>query len=398
MKNILSTLVLLLMTTSPILAQITFEPGYYINNLGSKTDGFIKNIDWKDNPTEFEFKTSLDSDPKILLIRNVQEFGFPTIDKYVRATVDIDKSSNSLRSMDNDRNPQFEKEQLFLKLVVEGKASLLRYEKGNLVRYFYQIGNDSIKQLVYKRYLLKSVRMVATNERYKQQLLNDLKCSSISEADMKNLEYEDKGLKRIFIAYNTCENIDYTVYDKKANQDFFNLNLRVGLNNGNLSIQRYSPYSNTETKFGSKLGFRAGLEAEFVLPFNKNKWALIIEPTYQDYSAENKIGKRDAKVDYKSLELPIGVRYYFFLNDNSKIFVNASYVFDFGLRSKVDFSSGSDLDIKSRNNIAFGLGYKYVDRYSLEARYNLNRAILGNYINYNSDYNSLSLVLGYTLF
>jgi hypothetical protein len=39
-------------------------------------------------------------------------------------------------------------------------------------------------------------------------------------------------------------------------------------------------------KFDNKISFRIGLEAEFILPFNKNKWAVFAEPTYQYYKTE----------------------------------------------------------------------------------------------------------------
>ena len=39
-------------------AQISFEKGYYIDNSNQKVDCLIKNVDWKNNPTSFEYKLS----------------------------------------------------------------------------------------------------------------------------------------------------------------------------------------------------------------------------------------------------------------------------------------------------------------------------------------------------
>ncbi len=399
MKRFLFIFTLILLPLHAIIAQISYEQGYYIDNTGQKIKGQIKNLDWKNNPTEFDFKAQPDGESTTFTKTYAQEFGLPGKLKYRRANVKIDKSSSSLSTMDKDRNPKFVEEQLFLKCLVEGKASLYRYVSGNLSRFFYRIGGDSIKPLIYKTYLVKDNKGIAKNERYKQQLLNDLKCSSITEGTIENLSYKNKDLERIFVKYNECSNAEFTQYEKKKKQDLFNLNIRIGLNYTNLDIQRFSDYGEiTETKLDAKTSLKVGLEAEYILPFNKNKWAMMAEPTYQYYSSEKTIGDGEAKIDYKSIELPIGLRYYMFLNPNSKIFINASYVFDFAFKSTIDFEYGTDLQIQSRSNLALGVGYKFMDKYSLELRYGLNREILSNYSSYTSDYKSLSLLVGYTLF
>ena len=59
-------------------SQISFEKGYYINNSYQKTNCLIKNIDWKNNPT--------------------------------------DRSSEIMDDLNNDKNPTFKEEKLFLKV------------------------------------------------------------------------------------------------------------------------------------------------------------------------------------------------------------------------------------------------------------------------------------------
>ena len=70
---------------------------------------------------------------------------------------------------------------------------------------------------------------------------------------------------------------------------------------------------------------RFGVETEFILAFNKNKWGVTIEPTYQYYKSEKKPSDVEAKLNYTSVEIPIGIRHYFYLSEKSKIFINASY-------------------------------------------------------------------------
>jgi len=52
--------VLSVLITSSSFSQINFEKGYFIDNLGAKTDCYIKNIDWNLNPDTFDYKLELD--------------------------------------------------------------------------------------------------------------------------------------------------------------------------------------------------------------------------------------------------------------------------------------------------------------------------------------------------
>ncbi|WP_233195778.1 PorT family protein [Aquimarina sp. MAR_2010_214] len=356
----------------------------------------IKNLDWKNNPTKFFYKLSENTEPKKGHINSIKEFGIINKSKYVRRKVDIDRSSENLKDLSTLRNPVFKEEQLFLKVLVEGKANLYRYGDGNLKRYFYKTDTSSIRQLIFKSYRTTNVQK-GKNNRYKQQLLNILKCESISVKDLKNANYTKKELVNLFVKYNSCSDSAFINFEKKQKRDLFNLTIRPGIKNTSLSIQNVISYPDI-IDFGSKLSFRFGVEAEFIMPFNKNKWALLIEPTYQYSKFEKIVDQQVINVDYKSIELPLGFRHYFFLNNNSRIFINGVFIIDLDMDSKINFEKDADLTIKTDGNLAFGIGYNYNQKYSLEMRYGSGRAILGDYTFWNSDYESLSVILGYTLF
>lgn len=104
-------------------------------------------------------------------------------------------------------------------------------------------------------------------------------------------------------------------------------------------------------------------------------------------------------VEYQSLEFPIGLRYNIFLNQKSKIFINASYVIAFTLNSRIyaDIKDLLDLEVKARPNAAFGIGYKFNNKFGIEFRYGLNREILGDYLLGNTDFDTISYILSYNL-
>lgn len=381
-------------------AQISYKKGYYINNSNEKVECFIKNIGWNNNPSEIEYKLTENSDKKNITVAFVKEFGIYNICKYTRHLVKIDNSSDNLKELRKKREPIFTEEKLLLKVLVEGEANLYSYKVSNSNKYFYSKGSSEIKQLIFKTYLNKGNKIVYNNS-YRQQLLTDLKCPNFTISKIENIDYKQSELINFFIEYNECNNHGFINYEKKQNRDLFNLTIRPGINTSSLYIENGISYVN-DADFDESTALRFGVEIEFIMPFYENKWAIIMEPTYQYFKSEKEITAyfetQKVKVDYKSIELPIGVRHYIFLNDNSKFFFNASFTADLNRGSVIDYESENDLEIKTSNNIALGVGYKYNDRFCLEFRYHTKRQVLKNYANWQSAYKTSSVILGYTLF
>ncbi|UMB59666.1 PorT family protein [Lutibacter sp. A80] len=380
-------------------SQISFKKGYFIKNSGEKIECFIKNIDWKNNPSHFNYKLSKNDNQKEATIEVVKEFGIYNIAKYQRYTVDIDMSNESINSLNQDRSPNYKKETLFLKVLIEGNADLFFYEKKNLKRYFYKTDTINIQQLIYKSYLTSSGQ-IAKNNTYIYQLRANLKCQNISIKDTEHLDYRTNKLVDFFIKYNKCTNSEFVNYNTKQKKDLYNLTIRPGLNISSLTLR--GDYTKVkDANFDNKIGFRIGIENELILPFNKNKWAIIIEPTYQYFKSETSTisfgTKQSVKIDYNSIELPIGVRHYMFLNKNSKLFINTSWVVDFNFGSYLDYEFSKDINTSSPNsNFAIGAGYS-TKKYSAEIRYYTNRNLLEKMTN-DAYYKSLSIIFGYSIF
>lgn len=388
-------------------AQIEFENGYYINNSNERILCQIKNLDWRKNPSEFEYRLLEKNKAQKATIKTVKEFGIDNITKFVRRIVEIDRSSDEVYKLSDDINPKFNQEELFLKILVQGENTLLEYADGNLRRYFYEKQNMQIKQLVFKRYESDENKINENNE-FRQQLWNDLKCANIKISDLQKVKYTKKDLVNFFIKQSDCNKDKLIYFEQKQKRDLFNLSLRPRLNSTPFSMENSVNDRNFEFENQTNFGF--GIEAEFILPYNKNKWSIFIEPSYQSFKANKSFevdyvngGEILVEVQYKSIEIPIGLRRYFFINKNSKIFLNASIIFDSGSNSFISFkrNDGSPLntlDIKTPANFAIGIGYKQSDRVSLEIRKQTNRSLLNDYQYWGSNYSTLSFILGYSFF
>jgi len=387
-------------------SQITFEAGYFITNNDQRVNCLIKNQDWRNNPTQIRYKTTDDDDSKVVTIEEIKEFGLDNQSKYIRATVKIDRSSDELSKLTEDRNPVFETDTLLLKVLIEGAAHLYSYTDGNLRRFFFSYDDGKIEQLVYKRYLPNPNELKANNM-FRQQLMLAFADQGVSVAQTQRLSYKQYDLIRFFEKLQENQADKTTNYAAKEKRDPFNLRLTASLNNSSLSIA--NQFNNTlNLDFGSKVNCSVGFEAEFVLPFNKGKWALTVAPEYRQLNNEKTIetssvsqGELNASVEYKSIDLPLGLRYYFFLAPESRIFLHLAYVPNFALSSKMTFkradgSTYSQLDVSTINNINYSVGYNY-KRMNIELCYS-KRDILRDYVYWHSDLKNISLKLAYQLF
>ncbi|GGX31699.1 outer membrane beta-barrel protein [Aquimarina muelleri] len=407
--QLLFILLSLIIINSKAFSQTKYEKGYFIDNAGVKTECFIKNKDWLYNPSEINYKISKDSTNKTLLISQIKEFSIAENSKYRRFEVNVNQYKKNIKKLDYNKEPKFLKKTVLLKYLIDGKASLYMYQENNQKQYFYSIDNDSIMPLVYKEYKMSNTQ-IAKNKKYHQQLWNDVKHNNSKISDVQKNEYTKKDLAKHFNIYNS-ENkeesfIDYT---KKSNKNLFNLSIRPGIEITSFSVTNIS--TGKQTDFDNNLGVRLGLEAEFILPFNNNKWSFFIEPTYHHSKTEAKdiqyfqilalgITKvTNAKFSYQSLQIPIGLRYGFFIKNNSKIFINAAYSRNINFNSKIESSDENSLDIKGKSSDTFvlGVGYKYKDKYSIEARLP-SKSNFFESSSWNSNYQSPSIIFGYRIF
>ncbi|MEM8899693.1 MAG: hypothetical protein AAGC85_16380 [Bacteroidota bacterium] len=216
------------------------------------------------------------------------------------------------------------------------------------------------------------------------------------------MDYREGELVEIFMEYNSCSLSEATNYVQKENRDVFDLNIRLGINATDISINSTAPGFSNQNNFGNQVNFRGGVELELYLPFNKNRWAFLFEADYFTYQAEVPLQATTAqnlgRLDLKYIEVLIGVRYYYALNENQKLFANLSYALYFDRNSSLVFGT-QRIGIKNADSWLFGLGYKHNNKYQVEVRYsNVSPFFYLNEVFFQTDYSQLTFTLGYNLF
>jgi len=371
--------------------QITFEKGYFIDNQNQRVECLIKNIDWKNNPDQFDYKLTTNSSTEKGNLNTTKEFGVTGFSKYVRADVKIDMSKADLNNLSKTREPEWSQEQLFLKVLVDGKASLYYYENEALNRFFYSVSDTAINQLIYKEYITED-NQVAMNYTFREQLWSNVRCTNSSMSSVENIRFKRSELERYFEKYNTDGGNTPLVYGKQKKRDSFQLRLTPGLNYSWVTTANaFAP--NEFVDFGYKINYRIGVEAQFILPFNKNKWGILFDPSYQYFNASGQNSYETVEIKYQSIDFPIGLRHKFFMNENLIIFVDAFFITNYSF----DFNSRiSNLNVRTESSFAIGGGAGF-KKISAEIRYSTNRNLLKDYIYWNTDYRRISLILGFKI-
>ena len=370
-----------------LFGQINFEKGYFIDNANKRTDCLIKNVDWVNNPTRFDYRINEKSEKETQTITNVKEFGIDKASKFVRANVVMDTSSSVLSSLSHTPIPETKAFTVFLKVLIDGQAALLYYEDIKLKRYFCQLNKDTVAPLFYKKYLTDK-NIILESAPFRQYLSKTLKCTTIGFQDIATIAYTERDLMRLFEKYNTCVDPNWAVSKPilTVRKPVFSVKATIALNKSDFIFNYYSRTNTRLDYLGTGLTPNFGIELEYIMPFNKNKWGVVLAPNYFTHKYKHPIS--DERLTYSSVEIPLNIRYYMFLNPHSKLFVNSGVIADFPLAHTFD-----DADISISLGYNLGVGYTF-HKWAVELRYYTTRDIL-EYLNLQLDLKKMGLIVSY---
>ncbi len=374
-------------------AQIVFDPGYFIDNSGNRVECFIRYRQSTFTPTDFKYKRTQESAVETGVMDEVEEFGVTNYALYVRKTVLIDTSSQNLTTISDHPEPELQTRTVFLEALVSGLATLYKYVDKQRVFFFFEKTDTGLQQLIFKQYQ-KTPTALGTNEGYKQQLFEHVYCEQIPLTDITNMRYREKEVKAYFLKYNSCLSDEATDIQSGTHKTQLHLTAREGVSVADMHLIR----PNYSIDFLPQLSFRPGFEFALSPPVNKGKWELTAEPIFQYFTSETRT-INEGKANYYSLEVPLGIRYYMYLNNGARFFTNINYSIDFPFTSNVEIYS-LFYRIRSRpkglpTNV--GIGFDVNQRLQFEFRAG-RRKILDNYFVYPPHYRTLSFIVGYRLF
>jgi len=382
-----------------LLASVGFaqQNGYYVTTGGQRVDGQFLETDFL-NPATLKFKSGSASDFTLLDTKDVKEYGIGSDYKSVKYTVQIDVTDAAQGQLSANKDATWQKQTLFLNVLVEGDATLYSYTTDKGTKFFYKIESKQLEpqQLLYRQYSSGSLSS-AENNKFRQQLYTDLTCGN--EANKMDrfieLKYRKNELINIFKEYNKCKNAQNTEYSNSAGKRaVVNFNVFAGFYSASFNIDGAKPAAKKDS-YGA---FAAGAEVEFKFP--SDKFALFFRAEYETINSEitstetSPYGstqiKKDVEIKGGLINLYIGPRYFFHLNENNKLFVDGALAFgilngDFTEKHTISNNSGvlvdditlANVDVANAIYFNFGVGYTFKNKFTVEARVDTNRDYLG---------------------
>lgn len=385
--------IILLSLSGLAVAQVRYKQGYFIRHEGTRTECLIYDVDWLNNPKEFKYRLTGDSEELKLGLAEVNEFGVEE-SRFINAEVSIDTARQETKNLNYNRNPEWKTIQAFLRVIVDGKATLYSYRTPLIEKFLYSVDGSPIEQLVYKEFLVEpkhgesvtTQHFIRKNLLYLQQLKDQVTCGNLSVEELKRIAYKKDHLERHFRNFNACHGAEQVYRARPKKIDIY---VTSGLDFGKFKL---SDGSNHNEGFENSMTARLGIMVEYILAFNNGKWSMIAEPTYQSYSSGD-------QVRYQSIELPLGLRHNFFLTEHSKMFLDGSLVLDLPLKYEVEISQNVTWTTNLLSaSFAAGAGVS-VKRFSFGVRKYFTRSILGRDISSNNFfvYEKFSFIVGFRI-
>lgn len=393
-------------STLALWSQLKFEKGYFIDNQEKKHEVLIKNIDWLENPTSFKYKTEENSEEKTATVDDVKEFQVFGYNKLVRYTGKINVYNSDLQSLSSSPEPDLRDTSIFLYQLSTGKKNLYSYFKKGIQNFFYSDESGEIKILIYKEYNPDgNTFLLARNDKYKKQLNDIFSDDAASLKMVKSTEYTDSSLIKVFNLYNQVSN-EQNKFSLEKVKTKIHLSIKPGVNFSNFKF--YSPSSPQSYDANlSSIDPKFSAEMEYILPFNKSKWSLLLEATYSKMNANSKSidNNRDISIKYGYMEFPIGVRYSMFINEKSKIFANVKFPI-FTLKTQdgslkytsTTYYSDTYFNLgKMTSNFIFGFGYSYKNKFFAEFNTSMKRSV-SEFVYFGNSFTYSSISVGYNIF
>lgn len=146
----------------------------------------------------------------------------------------------------------------------------------------------------------------------------------------------------------------------------------------------------TQVVFPDGTNLRLGAQFEF--PLWSGNWSMILEPTYQRYTANTPHLLR-----YRSLEAPVGIRRYFNANNRTRFYINGAIVGDIPFRHTMELSGLNFEATGLKANFAAGIGVA-VRRFTVEYRHYSRRTRRDNTGSFTYNYDKRSVIVGFRLY
>ncbi|MBO6536110.1 MAG: hypothetical protein JJ966_07805 [Balneolaceae bacterium] len=394
------SIITVLILSGSVHGQSMFESGFYLDEESTSHSGYIDRSFLNKSPDLIRFKKTRKSEPitlnptqaKVVVVSGTR------LESY---QVQIDTSAKSINSL---QNPAYERQHVFLELIIEGQISLYRYVTNDYTLFFVRSsGESSPNQLIYKQF--EGPRGVYNNNAYREQLDKLDSCFNYSKS-IDDLTYTEESLSNFIKYLNDCDKSSYKVISRAQNHSlrYLNISAFTGIRWSSMtSTERITSEDLFEWKdFGLT---NVGIELEYLLARSRNRLSTLaridLARSYQSSFIDLPLGEEFVEKHTDYLYFSLSIRGYLPTKSPVKLYIDAGIAKPLIIREgiSVDHEERADFEYNNDNLLpTFALGLSLYNRISTEARFEFLNRTITDYNDFNNiRYTAVTFNLKYAL-
>lgn len=342
MKNFL-ILIMLLFTINGF-SQNGYVNGFVVKNNGDTLKGRIYSPGWDVTPKQIRFRQGNAAEEQFSASQ-IRSFSITGVDNYISSALAIDNSpvdDNSLLSVDSSI---LKTDTIFLRVVVNGTASLYYYRGPDQKQHFFIGKNDAVNELIWHRYKItqNDIQYVKEDKKFIGQLTYYMSDCPEMRNTFDNLKYSESSLQPIFVSYANCKGSTNT-FIAKQNSISARLGVLAGASISSVTFKGPGFQGIEDVPFKSTVAPVFGVKLDFYLvPKNKN-YSLYDDLEFQPVSFTGHGTSSSSGVFFFDNTYKINVDYlflntmfrYYFSQGDLKPFINGGIANAFAVKTNED--------------------------------------------------------------
>ncbi len=306
-------------------SQENYFPAKIIKSDSTEMNGFVRYVENRKTPQEFQFKDTKTS--KSITLTGLEVISVDIINKvkYIQKTISVSKHSNRADFLDSFKEFKLDEKTKFIEELVDGEFKLYYLSDSDVNQFFYSNANSNvILPLLVKEYINDNKIML--NEDYKIELYKNVFCEKniLLKNEIAKLDYKEGEIITYFNKINECIS---GVKQTKKEKDYGYLQIKGTLETNFIKFQ--DKYCDFETE--NKIVFGIGAEFEYVLPLYKYFFSFVVSPTfasvknvysYDAFDNNGVITSFTGELKSSTLSVPLNLRIYPINKTNFKAYIS----------------------------------------------------------------------------
>ena len=306
-------------------SQENYFPAKIIKSDSTEMNGFVRYVENRKTPQEFQFKDTKTS--KSITLTGLEVISVDIINKvkYIQKTISVSKHSNRADFLDSFKEFKLDEKTKFIEELVDGEFKLYYLSDSDVNQFFYSNANSNvILPLLVKEYINDNKIML--NEDYKIELYKNVFCEKNIRLknEIAKLDYKEGEIITYFNKINECNS---GVKQMKKQKDYGYLQIKGTLENNFIKFID----KNVDFETENKIVFGLGAEFEYVLPLYKYFFSFVVSPTfasvknvysYDAFDNNGVITSFTGELKSSTLSVPLNLRIYPINKTNFKAYIS----------------------------------------------------------------------------